>query len=146
MGRILEHHLRARGRSVRFLHGGTPPARRQHLVDAFQHDPDPAPVFILSVKAAGTGLTLTRAEHVIHYDRPWNPAVEDQATDRAHRIGQHRTVQVHHLITEGTVEDHINDLLARKRALTDAVLASGEGALTELDDTELTALVTLGTR
>ncbi|WP_455770685.1 SNF2-related protein [Streptomyces chartreusis] len=146
MGRILEHHLRARGRSVRFLHGGTPPARRQHLVDAFQHDPDPAPVFILSVKAAGTGLTLTRAEHVIHYDRPWNPAVEDQATDRAHRIGQHRTVQVHHLITEGTVEDHINELLARKRALTDAVLTSGEGALTELDDTELTALVTLGTR
>ncbi|WP_234048870.1 SNF2-related protein [Streptomyces liliifuscus] len=146
MGRILEHHLRARGRSVRFLHGGTPPARRQHLVDAFQHDPDPAPVFILSVKAAGTGLTLTRAEHVIHYDRPWNPAVEDQATDRAHRIGQHRTVQVHHLITEGTVEDHINELLARKRALTDAVLTSGEGALTELDDTELTALVSLGTR
>ncbi|MFI2906897.1 SNF2-related protein [Streptomyces sp. PDY-4] len=146
MGRILEHHLRARGRSVRFLHGGTPPARRQELVDAFQHDPDPAPVFILSVKAAGTGLTLTRAEHVIHYDRPWNPAVEDQATDRAHRIGQHRTVQVHHLITEGTVEDHINELLARKRALTDAVLTSGEGALTELDDTELTALVTLGTR
>nr|WP_024126871.1 SNF2-related protein [Streptomyces sp. F2]AHE39635.1 SNF2/RAD54 family helicase [Streptomyces sp. F2] len=146
MGRILEHHLRARGRSVRFLHGGTPPARRQELVDAFQHDPDPAPVFILSVKAAGTGLTLTRAEHVIHYDRPWNPAVEDQATDRAHRIGQHRTVQVHHLITEGTVEDHINDLLARKRALTEAVLTSGEGALTELDDTELAALVTLGTR
>ncbi|MEU8545129.1 SNF2-related protein [Streptomyces sp. NPDC048717] len=146
MGRILEHHLAARGRSVRFLHGGTPPARRQDLVDAFQNDPDPAPVFILSVKAAGTGLTLTRAEHVIHYDRPWNPAVEDQATDRAHRIGQHRTVQVHHLITEGTVEDHISELLDRKRALTDAVLTSGEGALTELDDAELAALVTLGTR
>ncbi|WP_406003898.1 SNF2-related protein [Streptomyces sp. NBC_00829] len=146
MGRILEHHLRARGRSVRFLHGGTPPARRQDLVDAFQNDPDPAPVFILSVKAAGTGLTLTRAEHVVHYDRPWNPAVEDQATDRAHRIGQRRTVQVHHLITEGTVEDHINDLLARKRALTDAVLTSGESALADLDDTELNALVALGTR
>lgn len=146
MGRILEHHLRARGRSVRFLHGGTPPARRQDLVDAFQNDPDPAPVFILSVKAAGTGLNLTRAEHVVHYDRPWNPAVEDQATDRAHRIGQHRTVQVHHLITEGTVEDHINDLLARKRALTEAVLTSGESALADLDDTELNALVALGTR
>ncbi|MEU5137720.1 SNF2-related protein [Streptomyces californicus] len=146
MGRILEHHLRARGRSVRFLHGGTPPARRQELVDAFQNDSDPAPVFILSVKAAGTGLNLTRAEHVIHYDRPWNPAVEDQATDRAHRLGQQRTVQVHHLVTEGTVEDHITELLARKRALTEAVLTSGEGALTELDDTELSALVTLGTR
>ncbi|MFD6967409.1 SNF2-related protein [Streptomyces sp. NPDC059949] len=146
MGRILEHHLRARGRSVRFLHGGTPPARRQDLVDAFQNDPDSAPVFILSVKAAGTGLNLTRAEHVVHYDRPWNPAVEDQATDRAHRIGQHRTVQVHHLITEGTVEDHINELLARKRALTEAVLTSGESAFADLDDTELSALVALGTR
>ncbi|MEU0222465.1 DEAD/DEAH box helicase, partial [Streptomyces sp. NPDC006265] len=146
MGRILEHHLRACGRSVRFLHGGTPPARRQDLVDAFQNDRDPAPVLVLSVKAAGTGLTLTRAEHVVHYDRPWNPAVEDQATDRAHRIGQHRTVQVHHLITEGTVEDHINELLARKRALTEAVLTSGESALADLDDTELNALVALGTR
>ncbi|MFI6689501.1 DEAD/DEAH box helicase [Streptomyces sp. NPDC050485] len=146
MGRVLEHHLRARGCSVRFLHGGTPPARRQDVVDAFQNDPDPAPVLVLSVKAAGTGLTLTRAEHVVHYDRPWNPAVEDQATDRAHRIGQHRTVQVHHLITEGTVEDHINELLARKRALTEAVLTSGESALADLDDTELAALVALGTR
>ncbi|MGH8920322.1 MAG: DEAD/DEAH box helicase, partial [Actinomycetes bacterium] len=143
MGQILEHHLRARGRSVYFLHGGTPPARRQDLVDAFQNDPDPAPLFILSVKAAGTGLNLTRAEHVIHYDRPWNPAVEDQATDRAHRIGQHRTVQVHHLITEGTVEDHISALLDRKRALTEAVLTSGESALANLDDTELAALITL---
>ncbi|MEU6350122.1 DEAD/DEAH box helicase [Streptomyces sp. NPDC047072] len=146
MGRILEHHLRARGRSVYFLHGGTPPARRQDLVDAFQNDPDPAPLFVLSVKAAGTGLNLTRAEHVVHYDRPWNPAVEDQATDRAHRLGQRRTVQVHHLITEGTVEDHITELLARKRALTEAVLTSGESALGDLDDAELAALVTLGTR
>lgn len=146
MGRILEHHLRARGRSVYFLHGSTPPARRQNLVDAFQNDTDPAPLFILSVKAAGTGLNLTRAEHVVHYDRPWNPAVEDQATDRAHRIGQRRTVQVHHLITEGTIEDHITELLTRKRALTEAVLTSGESALGDLDDTELAALVTLGTR
>ncbi|WP_424892172.1 SNF2-related protein [Streptomyces sp. XH2] len=147
MGRILEHHLRARGHSVYFLHGGTPPARRQDLVDAFQHDPDPAPLFILSVKAAGTGLNLTRAEHVVHFDRPFNPAIEDQATDRAHRIGQQRTVQVHHLVTEGTVEDHIAELLDRKRALTEAVLTSGESAFADLDDTELAALVTLqGTR
>ncbi|RLU82606.1 SNF2/RAD54 family helicase [Streptomyces griseocarneus] len=147
MGRILEHHLRARGHSVYFLHGGTPPSRRQNLVDAFQNDPDPAPLFILSVKAAGTGLNLTRAEHVVHFDRPFNPAIEDQATDRAHRIGQQRTVQVHHLITEGTVEDHIAELLDRKRALTEAVLTSGESALADLDDTELAALVTLqGTR
>jgi len=148
MGRILEHHLRARDHhSVYFLHGQTPTSRRQDLVDRFHHDPDPAPLFILSVKAAGTGLNLTRAEHVIHFDRPWNPAVEDQATDRAHRIGQRRSVQVHHLITEGTVEDHIADLLNRKRALTEAVLTSGESAFADLDDTELAALVTLqGTR
>jgi SNF2 family DNA or RNA helicase len=98
---------------------------------------------ILSVRAAGTGLNLTRAGHVIHFDRPWNPAVEDQATDRAHRIGQRRTVNVHHLIVEGTVEDRISALLERKRELTEAVLAGGGSALTELDDGELRALVNL---
>ena len=81
---------------------------------------------------------------MIHFDRPWNPAVEDQATDRAHRIGQRRTVNVHHLIAEGTVEDRIAELLARKRGLTEAVLAGGETALSELDDGELRALVNLG--
>lgn len=80
---------------------------------------------------------------MIHFDRPWNPAVEDQATDRAHRIGQHRTVNVHHLMAEGTVEDRISALLERKRELTQAELASGESALTELDDGELRALVSL---
>jgi SNF2 family DNA or RNA helicase len=95
------------------------------------------------VQAAGVGLNLTRASHVIHVDRPWNPAVEDQATDRAHRIGRHDPVQVHHLIAEGTVEDRIAELLARKRQLTEAVLAGGETALTELDDAELTALTEL---
>ncbi|MBV9820960.1 MAG: DEAD/DEAH box helicase [Actinobacteria bacterium] len=147
MGHLLKAYLRGRGRTPYFLHGATPAGRRQELVDAFQHDANPAPVFILSVKAAGFGLNLIRAEHVIHYDRPWNPAVEDQATDRAHRIGQHRTVNVHHLTTEGTVEDHITALLERKRALGQAVLTSGETALAELDDAELAALVTLaGTR
>lgn len=106
------------------------------------------PVFLLSLKAAGTGLNLTRAEHVVHFDRWWNPAVEAQATDRAYRIGQHRPVQVHRMITEGTVEDRIADLLARKRKLADAVLGSGESALTELTDAELADLVELrgGTR
>ncbi|MEK8145221.1 DEAD/DEAH box helicase [Streptomyces sp. M10(2022)] len=144
MGRLLEAQLRARGYSPYFLHGQTPPARRQEMVDAFQSDPAPAPVFILSVRAAGTGLNLTRAEHVVHYDRPWNPAVEEQASDRAHRIGQRRTVHVHQLITEGTVEDHISALLKRKRTLGEAVLLSGENALGDLDDTELAALVRLG--
>jgi superfamily II DNA or RNA helicase len=141
MGHLLRAHLLARGMTAEFLHGGTPTARRQEMVDRFQSGHGHA--LILSVRAAGTGLNLTRAGHVIHFDRPWNPAVEDQATDRAHRIGQHRTVNVHHLIAEGTVEDRIAALLARKRKLTEAVLASGESALTELDDGELRALVSL---
>jgi superfamily II DNA or RNA helicase len=141
MGHLLRAHLLARGVPAEFLHGGTPTAQRQEIVDRFQSGQGHA--LILSVRAAGTGLNLTRAGHVIHFDRPWNPAVEDQATDRAHRIGQHRTVNVHHLIAEGTVEDRISALLERKRALTEAVLASGESALTELDDGELRALVSL---
>ena len=101
------------------------------------------PVFLLSLKAGGTGLNLTAADHVIHFDRWWNPAVEDQATDRAYRIGQTRPVQVHRLVTEGTIEEKIADLLTRKRSLADSVLARGEVALTELDDAELRDLVTL---
>jgi hypothetical protein len=142
MGHLLQAHLAARGITAGFLHGAVPVGRRQQVVDAFQTGSGDA--LILSVRAAGTGLTLTRAGHVIHFDRPWNPAVEDQATDRAHRIGASRLVEVHHLITEGTVEDRIAELLARKRGLADAVLASGEVALTDLSDGELRALVSLG--
>jgi superfamily II DNA or RNA helicase len=141
MGHLIQAHLTARGYTTGFLHGGLPIARRQEIVDRFQAGSGDA--LILSVRAAGTGLNLTRAGHVIHFDRPWNPAVEDQATDRAHRIGQHRLVEVHHLIAEGTVEDRIAELLARKRGLTEAVLAGGETALTELSDGELRALVSL---
>ena len=141
MGHLIQAHLRTRGMPAEFLHGGVAAVKRQEIVDRFQSGDGVA--LILSVRAAGTGLNLTRAGHVIHFDRPWNPAVEDQATDRAHRIGQHRTVNVHHLIAEGTVEDRIAELLARKRGLTEAVLAGGETALTELDDGELRALVSL---
>ena len=101
------------------------------------------PVFLLSLKAGGVGLNLTRADHVVHVDRWWNPAVEDQATDRAHRIGQTKPVQVHRLITRGTVEEKVAELLGRKRALADAVLGRGEAALTELTDAELRDLVSL---
>ena len=104
-----------------------------------------APVFLLSLKAGGTGLNLTRADHVIHFDRWWNPAVEDQATDRAYRIGQTRPVQVHRLVTEGTIEDRIAELLQRKRSLAESVLGSGEVALTELSNEELRDLVSLRT-
>ncbi|MGR3932256.1 SNF2-related protein [Streptomyces sp. BRA346] len=141
MARILEAHLSARGAPVQLLHGGTPVARREEMVRRFQDGE--APVFLLSLKAAGTGLNLTRAGHVVHYDRWWNPAVEAQATDRAYRIGQTQPVQVHRLITEGTVEDRIAAMLERKRELADAVLGSGEAALTELTDTELAELVEL---
>jgi SNF2 family DNA or RNA helicase len=123
------------------LHGGTPVRQREQMVERFQSGD--VPVFLLSLKAAGTGLNLTRADHVVHYDRWWNPAVEDQATDRAHRIGQTRAVQVHRLVAEGTIEDRIAELLAGKRALADAVLTSGDAALTELSDADLTALVEL---
>ncbi|MGW7104594.1 DEAD/DEAH box helicase [Streptomyces xanthophaeus] len=141
MARILEKHLAARGIPAQLLHGGTPVPRREELVERFQSGQ--VPVFLLSLKAAGTGLNLTRAGHVVHYDRWWNPAVEEQATDRAYRIGQTQPVQVHRLIAEGTVEDRIARLLERKRALADAVLAGGEGALTELTDAELAELVAL---
>lgn len=141
MARLLERHLAGRGIPTQLLHGGTPVAERERMVDRFQSGR--APVFLLSLKAAGTGLNLTRAGHVIHYDRWWNPAVEDQATDRAYRIGQTQPVQVHRLITEGTVEDNIAQLLAAKKALADAVLSGGESAFTELSDAELADLVSL---
>ncbi|MEU6297584.1 DEAD/DEAH box helicase [Streptomyces erythrochromogenes] len=141
MARLIERHLSARGIDSQLLHGGTPVARREELVDRFQAGE--VPVFLLSLKAAGTGLNLTRAGHVIHFDRWWNPAVEEQATDRAYRIGQTQPVQVHRIIAEGTVEDRIARLLERKRALADAVLTGGESALTELTDAELAELVAL---
>ncbi|MFE7813669.1 DEAD/DEAH box helicase [Streptomyces sp. NPDC057433] len=141
MARLLERHLAGRGVPSQFLHGGTPVAERETMVRRFQDGE--VPVFLLSLKAAGTGLNLTRAEHVVHYDRWWNPAVEAQATDRAYRIGQTRPVQVHRLIAEGTIEDRIAELLVRKSELADAVLGSGEAALTELTDAELADLVAL---
>ncbi|WP_250402677.1 DEAD/DEAH box helicase [Streptomyces cellostaticus] len=141
MARLVTAHLSARAIPVDLLHGGTPVPERERMVDRFQSGG--TPVLVLSLKAAGTGLNLTRAGHVVHFDRWWNPAVEEQATDRAYRIGQTQPVQVHRLVTEGTVEDRIAEMLASKRALADAVLGSGESALTELTDRELSDLVTL---
>jgi SNF2 family DNA or RNA helicase len=141
MATLLQQHLHDRGIPSLFLHGGTPVDRREEMVRQFQAGQ--VPVFLLSLRAGGTGLNLTRATHVIHYDRWWNPAVEDQATDRAYRIGQDRPVQVHRMIAEGTLEDRIAALLATKRELADAVVGSGEGWISELDDGELADLVTL---
>ena len=141
MATLLQQHLDARGIGSLFLHGGVPVRRREEMVAQFQAGK--VPVFLLSLKAGGTGLTLTRATHVLHYDRWWNPAVEDQATDRAYRIGQDRPVQVHRLITEGTLEDRIAALLGKKRELAEAVIGSGEGWIAELSDDQITELVSL---
>ncbi|MEV5330748.1 DEAD/DEAH box helicase [Streptomyces werraensis] len=141
MARLITRHLAERAVPVDLLHGGTPVPERERMVDRFQSGA--LPVLVLSLKAAGTGLDLTRAGHVVHVDRWWNPAVEEQATDRAYRIGQTQPVQVHRLVTEGTVEDRIAEMLQSKRALADAILGSGESALTELSDRELSDLVSL---
>ena len=122
MARLLATHLTRNGVAHQFLHGGTPVREREAMVTRFQAGE--VPVFLLSLRAGGTGLTLTRADHVIHLDRWWNPAVEEQATDRAYRIGQTRPVQVHRLVTQGTIEERIAELLTRKRALADSVLAA----------------------
>jgi len=128
------------------LHGGTPVAKRSKLVKAFQEDPA-VPFFVLSLKAGGTGLNLTAAQHVIHFDRWWNPAVEDQATDRAYRIGQKRNVLVHRFVCRGTLEERIDAMLTGKRAVADALLGggSGDGAalLTSMSDEELLTTVSL---
>ena len=126
-----------------FLHGGVPQAARDEMVRRFQEDARSPPIFVLSVKAGGTGLNLTAANHVFHYDRWWNPAVEDQATDRAYRIGQQRSVQVHKLMCAGTVEDKVDQLLERKRQLAATIVGAGEQWITELDDTELRDLFSL---
>jgi non-specific serine/threonine protein kinase len=134
------------GRPGLVLHGGTAVPERRRLVERFQEAEGP-PFFVLSLKAGGTGLTLTEAGHVIHFDRWWNPAVENQATDRAYRIGQKKNVLVHKFVCRGTLEERIDKLITEKRALADAVLAEGgEAALTEMKDDELLKFVALDLR
>jgi superfamily II DNA or RNA helicase len=142
MGELLLARLAESGVPAEFLHGSDSLTRRASMVDRFQDGE--FPVLVVSLRAGGTGLNLTRATHVIHYDRWWNPAVENQASDRVWRIGQDRPVQIHRLISEGTVEDRIAAVLAHKQQLADAVVGGGESWLTELDDAELAALVRLG--
>src|SRR4029453_2497716 len=125
-GSLLQPYLAAHlDRPVLWLHGGLPKARRDELVDRFQADDEPM-LFLLSLKAAGTGLNLTAASHVIHVDRWWNPAVEDQATDRAFRIGQRRNVQVRKFICVDTLEERIDAMIERKKALEERGVGTGE--------------------
>jgi SNF2 family DNA or RNA helicase len=134
---MLMPHLAARfGQDVLYLHGGTPKKRRDEMVARFQAGDGP-PIFLLSLKAGGTGLNLTAASHVLHLDRWWNPAVENQATDRAFRIGQKRNVQVHKFICTGTLEERIDEMIEEKKTLADLVVTDGEGWLTELSTRDL---------
>jgi superfamily II DNA or RNA helicase len=145
MGEIIKTHLQDTfGREVPFLHGGVPKAKRDKLVERFQNGDGPS-VFVLSLKAGGTGLNLTAANHVFHYDRWWNPAVEDQATDRAFRIGQTRRVEAHKFLCAGTLEDKIDEMIERKKAIAGAIVGTGEAWLTELSTADLRELLTLRT-
>ncbi len=131
------------GQSGLILHGGTPVKKRQGLVKSFQED-DRVPFMVLSLKAGGTGLNLTAASHVIHFDRWWNPAVENQATDRTFRIGQRKNVLVHKFVCRGTVEERIDEMIASKQKLSDEVLSGdGDSALTEMSNEELLSMVSL---
>ena len=145
MGTLLQEHLQDRlGREVLFLHGGTPKRRRDTMVSRFQSEEEDAPpIFVLSLKAGGTGLNLTAANHVFHFDRWWNPAVENQATDRAFRIGQKRNVQVHKFVCAGTLEERIDAMIERKRSVADEIVGSGENWITELSDDEIHDMLTL---
>ncbi len=146
MGHLLADYLPAiLGRPVLYLHGGTPTRQRDEMVRRFQEDENGPSIFILSLKAGGLGLNLTRASHVFHFDRWWNPAVEDQATDRAFRIGQRRNVEVHKFVVLGTLEEKIDELIESKKGLAQAIIGSGEQWLTELSTEELRDLVQLRT-
>ena len=143
MGRLLRAHLQERfGRRFPFLHGGLTPGQREEEIAAFNADPEPN-AFILSLKAGGFGLNLTRATHVIHFDRWWNPAVENQATDRAHRIGQLRDVFVHLFICAGTLEERVDELLESKRHLAGEIVGSGESFLLKMSEQEFERMVSL---
>jgi SNF2 family DNA or RNA helicase len=145
MGELLRKHLQESfGREVLFLHGGVAKKQRDRLVERFQQADASSPrLFILSLKAGGTGLNLTAANHVFHFDRWWNPAVENQATDRAFRIGQRRNVQVHKFLCAGTLEDRIDEMIERKQAVAASIVGTGEGWLTELSNEALKELFTL---
>jgi SNF2 family DNA or RNA helicase len=143
-GNLLKPYLQKKlKREVLFLYGSTKQKERVEMVDRFQNDPDGPPIFILSLKAGGTGLNLTRANHVFHVDRWWNPAVENQATDRAFRIGQKRDVQVHKFICTGTLEERINEMIEGKKQLAEQTVDAGENWLTELDTDGLRDLLLL---
>jgi SNF2 family DNA or RNA helicase len=141
---LSEYLPRTLGIDRLYLDGSTPVAERERVVDAFQAPGGEPRVLVMSLRAGGLGLNLTNASHVFHFDRWWNPAVEDQASDRAHRIGQTRVVQVHRMICAGTIEERIDQLIEAKRGLATSIVDRGvESAISELSDEELADLVEL---
>jgi SNF2 family DNA or RNA helicase len=145
MGELLKTHLQERfAQEVLFLHGALPRSAREKLVLRFQEQNGPA-IFVLSLKAGGYGLNLTQANQVIHFDEWWNPAAQDQATDRAYRIGQVRNVQVRKLLCRGTLEERIHELLMKKREIADSIVGTTKNVLTEMSTSELEKLLTLTT-
>ena len=145
MGELLYKYLQEQfGREVLFLHGGVTRKKRDDMVERFQNEPDGPHAFILSLKAGGTGLTLTRANHVVHFDRWWNPAVESQATDRVFRIGQQKNVLVHKFIVTGTLEERIDEMIQSKTDLAEQIVGAGENWITELSNEDLRDLTRLG--
>jgi len=143
-GNWLQTYLEDRfNRDVLFLYGSSSKKQREAMIDRFQNDPQGPRIFILSLKAGGVGLNLTRANHVFHFDRWWNPAVENQATDRAFRIGQTRNVQVHKFVCTGTLEERIHELIESKKALAEQIVGTGENWLTDLNTDQLRDLLVL---
>lgn len=144
MGALLRHYLQETlGCETLFLHGGTPKKQRDMMVLRFQEERRGAPLFLLSLKAGGVGLNLTSANHVFHFDRWWNPAVENQATDRAFRIGQKKNVQVHKFVCVGTLEERIDQMIEQKKVLAESIVGSGENWLTEMSTAQLKELFAL---
>lgn len=144
LGKLLKPYLQQKlNQEVLFLYGSTSKTQREEMIDRFQQDPQGPPVMILSLKAGGVGLNLTRANHVFHFDRWWNPAVENQATDRVFRIGQTRRVQVHKFLCTGTLEEKIHDMIESKKQLAEQVVGAGEEWLTEMDTDKLRDLLIL---
>ena len=144
MGKLIQKHLQETfGQEVLFLYGSVPKKKRDEMIERFQNDEDGPKIFVLSLKAGGTGLNLMRANHVFHYDRWWNPAVEDQATDRVYRIGQTKNVQIHKFLCAGTLEEKIDDMIEHKKGIASKIVGAGESWLTELSTTELKKLFEL---
>ena len=144
IGERLETQFRERHSCpVHYLHGGTSRRRREKMIESFQDPDSPAGIFVLSLRAGGVGITLTQANHVFHFDRWWNPAVENQATDRAYRIGQQKTVFAHKMVTLGTLEERIDEMIESKKALAENIVGTDENWLTEMDNDSFRELIAL---